>query len=128
MVTVNVPAPEPYAVHKLIVASRRQNDDNGVLKREKDVQQASHLFEAMGATRRHSDLALAYCEAWERGQSWRDAIGRGLSFMRPDRRLQLMCVLAEGMAEIGEDAVHYGVQTDHDGVGEVSTPAPKSRR
>ncbi len=36
--------------------------------------------------------------------------------MRPDRRLQLMSVLAEGMAEIGEDAVRYGVQTDHDGV------------
>jgi hypothetical protein len=115
-ITVNVPAPERYAVHKLIVASRRQNDDNGVLKREKDVQQASHLFEAMGATRRHSDLALAYCEAWERGQSWRDAISRGLSFMRPERRRQLMSVLAEGMAEIGEDAVRYGVQTDHDGV------------
>lgn len=108
-VTVNVPAPERYAVHKLIVASRRQNDDNGVLKREKDVQQASHLFEAMGATRRHSDLALAYCEAWERGHSWREAIARGLSLLRPARREQLMSTLAEGMAEIGEDPVRYGV-------------------
>jgi hypothetical protein len=108
-VTVNVPAPERYAVHKLIVASRRQNDDNGALKREKDVQQASHLFEAMGATRRQSDLALAYCEAWERGQSWRDAITRGLSLMRPARREQLMSTLAEGMAEVGEDPARYGV-------------------
>ncbi len=57
MVTVNVPAPERYAVHKLIVASRRENDDNGVLKREKDVQQASHLFEAMGA----ADSGLQPC-------------------------------------------------------------------
>lgn len=36
-----VPSPERYAVHKLIVASRRQNDANGVAKREKDVHQAS---------------------------------------------------------------------------------------
>lgn len=45
-ISVNVPAPERYAVHKLIVASRRQNNDNGILKRDKDVRQASLLFEA----------------------------------------------------------------------------------
>ncbi|MBB5666650.1 hypothetical protein GGE68_004882 [Rhizobium leguminosarum] len=63
----------------------------------------------MGATRRHSDLALAYCEAWERGQSWREAIARGLSLMRPARHQQLMSTLAEGMAEVGEDPVRYDV-------------------
>jgi hypothetical protein len=131
-VTVNVPAPERYAIHKLIVASRRQNDDNGVLKREKDVQQASYLFEALSETRRHSDLALAYCEAWDRGQSWRAAMARGLSFMRPGRRVQLISVLAEGMAQINEDPLRYGITADHDGADGVSTgvsaPATKPSR
>lgn len=45
-----VPSPERYAVHKLIVASRRQNDANGVAKREKDVHQASLRVEALEAT------------------------------------------------------------------------------
>lgn len=128
-VSVNVPAPERYAVHKLIVASRRQNDDNGALKREKDVQQASHLFEALGETRRHSDLALAYCEAWDRGQSWRDGIARGLSLMRPGRREQLMSVLAEGMSEVCEDPALYGVRTERDGgAGGASASAPRPKR
>lgn len=36
-VPVTVPSPERYAVPKLIVASRRQSDANGIAKREKDV-------------------------------------------------------------------------------------------
>src|SRR3546814_18099830 len=43
-VPVTVPSPERYAVHKLIVASRRRSDANGAAKREKDVHQAGLLF------------------------------------------------------------------------------------
>jgi len=35
-VSVNVPAPERYAVHKLIVSSRRLTDALGRAKRDKD--------------------------------------------------------------------------------------------
>jgi hypothetical protein len=38
-VSVNVPAPERYAVHKLIVASRRLTDALGRAKRDKDLLQ-----------------------------------------------------------------------------------------
>lgn len=65
-VPVLVPSPERYAVHKRTVASRRQNDANGVAKREKDVHQASLLVEALEATRREDDLAMAFSEAWGR--------------------------------------------------------------
>ena len=36
-VPVNVPAPERYAVHKLIVATQRRGDDNGRQKARKDL-------------------------------------------------------------------------------------------
>ena len=68
-VSVTVPAPERYAVHKLIVDSRRQADGNGILKRDKDVKQVEILMEALIKTRRHAELAEAYAEAWERGPS-----------------------------------------------------------
>jgi len=36
-------------------------------------EKASFLFEALVETRRGSDLAEAYNEAWERGPSWQTA-------------------------------------------------------
>ncbi len=62
-IAVTVPAPERYAVHKLIVASRCQSDANGILKRDKDVKQAEILMDALIKTRRHAELAEAYAEA-----------------------------------------------------------------
>ena len=59
-VAVTVPAPERYAVHKLIVASRRRADRGGALKRDKDIRQADLLVEALATTRRQSDLALVF--------------------------------------------------------------------
>ena len=73
-VPVVVPDPSRYAVHKLIVASRRHTDGQGAAKREKDVRQAALLFEALQQTRRSADLALVYNEAWERGIAWQEAI------------------------------------------------------
>jgi hypothetical protein len=102
-VPVTVPSPERYAVHKLIVASRRQNDANGVAKREKDVFQASLLVEALEATRRQDDLALAFSEAWGRGQHWRDAIQKGLGLMLPKRRGEVEKTIQKALSEIGEE-------------------------
>lgn len=80
-VSVNVPAPERYAVHKLIVASRRLTDALGRAKRDKDLLQAATLFEAMLQTRQGDVLVDAYQEAWERGPSWQEGIASGLAMM-----------------------------------------------
>lgn len=80
-VTVNVPAPERYAIHKLIVASRRRTDGLGRTKRDKDIQQASLLFEALVDTRQGFALSDAYHEAWNRGTAWQEGIQFGLQLM-----------------------------------------------
>src|SRR3546814_19873720 len=79
-VPVTVPSPERYAVHKLIVASRRRSDAHGAAKRDKDVHQAGLLFAAPETTRLHDDLPEAFAEAWNRGPSGRMAYetGQGL--------------------------------------------------
>ncbi|MBZ9798740.1 GSU2403 family nucleotidyltransferase fold protein [Mesorhizobium sp. ES1-4] len=101
-VPVVVPSPERYAVHKLIVASRRQSDANGVAKREKDVYQASLLVEALEATRRQDDLAVVFSEAWGRGQSWREAIQIGLGMLSPKKREAVEKTIRGGLSEISE--------------------------
>ncbi len=80
-VSVLVPAPERYAVHKLIVATRRRSDGTSGLKRDKDIRQATHLIEALAETRRQDDLAEAWAEAWGRGEAWRDAMTSGVSML-----------------------------------------------
>lgn len=73
-VPVTVPDPARYAVHKMIVATRRRTDGMSAIKRDKDIRQAEILFEALHETRRASDFALAYDEAWQRGPAWQEAL------------------------------------------------------
>ncbi|TVZ73929.1 hypothetical protein BCL32_2220 [Rhizobium mongolense USDA 1844] len=77
-VSVLVPAPERYAVHKLIVSSRRLTDTLGRVKADKDRSQAALLFEALVETRHDDELADAWAEAWDRGDSWREGLSGGL--------------------------------------------------
>jgi len=80
-VSVVVPSPERYAIHKMIIASRRKSEGSGSLKKSKDIAQASFLCEALVETRRGSDLAEAYKEAWDRGPAWQTAILAGRAMM-----------------------------------------------
>lgn len=80
-VSVIVPDPCRYAVHKIIVASRRVVDTIGAAKREKDLRQAVIMFEALDASNRLDDLAEVAKEAWGRGEAWRSAIRAGLGYM-----------------------------------------------
>jgi len=80
-VSVNVPAPERYAVHKLIVASRRLTDALGRAKRDKDLFQAALLCEALVETRQGEILGDAFQEAWDRGPSWQQALREGVAMM-----------------------------------------------
>jgi hypothetical protein len=108
-VAVTIPAPERYAIHKFIVAARRGSNKDGLLKRSKDIRQADLLMDAFVATRRLSDAALAFSEAWKRGPSWREAISLGLTYLPTERRGQIKEVLAEGLRDIDESPAELGL-------------------
>jgi hypothetical protein len=76
---VQVPSPARFAIHKLILSRRRPE---GPAKRDKDIQQAEALIEALVEKRPH-DLKLAWAEAYERGPTWRQLITEGLGQVRP---------------------------------------------
>lgn len=78
-ILVQVPRPERYAIHKLIIADRRR-DGAGSLKASKDREQAAFLIAAM-AEDRPDDLSLAYTTAMEVGPRWRDHIAKSLQRM-----------------------------------------------
>lgn len=105
-VNASVPAPARYAIHKLIVASRRQNDGVGYLKREKDVRQAMLLLEAMMLTRQGGDLEDALREAWGRGRAWQEGILKGLA-MVPDKKADYLSALIEVMKELGAEPENF---------------------
>ncbi len=70
-----VPAPERYAVHKLIVSRRRHE---GAAKRDKDVHQAAALIEILAQKRAH-ELKSAWQEASGRGRKWKQLLAEGAS-------------------------------------------------
>lgn len=75
-VLVQIPRPERYAVHKLIVASRRHA--SSTLKAKKDLAQAEILFEVLSEDR-PAELSNALTTALETGPKWREAIATSLS-------------------------------------------------
>lgn len=78
-VLVQVPRPERYAIHKLIIADRRR-DRADRLKSAKDREQAAFIVQAM-AEDRPDDLASAYSIALEVGPRWRKHIVNSLNRM-----------------------------------------------
>ncbi|UUZ71537.1 nucleotidyltransferase domain-containing protein [Polaromonas sp. P1(28)-8] len=74
-VTVSIPAPERYAVHKLLIVGER----SGAMrtKANKDLQQAAALFDYLLATQPES-LHDAWRDALDRGPDWRKRALEGL--------------------------------------------------
>ena len=85
-VSINVPQPARYAVHKLILAQKR--DAGGRLKRQKDLAQADALIDALQS---HDPYALndAVADAASRGYAgWREPIVRSLRELKHDEMVE----------------------------------------
>ncbi|MGN7868518.1 nucleotidyltransferase family protein [Paracoccus sp. 22332] len=78
-VLVQIPRPERFAIHKLIVADRRKGGPDQA-KARKDRGQAAFLIEAL-AQDRPDDLAEALEDARSRGPRWRSRIEASLTRM-----------------------------------------------
>lgn len=113
-VPVLVPAPERYAVHKLIVATARNVFSQD--KAKKDINQAGALIQAFGAIKRTSDLGFAWLEAWERGPRWRRRVGVGALRLSNES----FAILSKGVAEAakldGKPADDYGLENGREGL------------
>lgn len=75
-VLVQIPRPERYAVHKLIVSARRRGP--GQAKAQKDLEQARALI-AVLSDARPAEVKAAHEEAVAEGKAWQDAIDRSLN-------------------------------------------------
>jgi len=71
-VLVQVPRPERFAIHKLIVADRRKEGPDS-LKSMKDRAQAAYLIDILTEDR-PDDLAEAFEDACSRGSRWRERL------------------------------------------------------
>jgi hypothetical protein len=78
-IPVLVPDPARFAVHKLIVAARR---NMGNQKDLKDLGQAERLGQAFSALARAEELQEIFKEARERGPAWREALDASLARMK----------------------------------------------
>ena len=106
-IPVNVPAPERYAVHKLIVSTRRRTEDDGSAKSRKDLWQAQQLMEAMIELRMNDDLAEAFAEAMDRGPSWKAAISSALHRLPTESCDKIIRGLREGLERLSIDPERY---------------------
>jgi hypothetical protein len=94
-IPVVVPAPQRYAVHKIIVAVERRGDP---AKADKDIHQAGALIQAL-SVKRPLELAEAWSEAWHRGPRWRDKLRRGRARLPKETQDLLAAVVADAEKE-----------------------------
>lgn len=92
-VLVNVPQPARYAIHKLIVATRRSAA--AAAKATKDIQQSAALIPVL-AEDRPDELEEAFVEARSRGAAWRKAVDAGTRRLPADAKKSLAGVVGEG--------------------------------
>ena len=85
-ILINVPRPARYAVHKLIVATRRAS--SAAVKATKDIEQSAALIRVL-AEDRPDELEDAFVEACARGHSWKEAVDRGTRRLPRDARAAL---------------------------------------
>jgi hypothetical protein len=90
-VYVNVPSPQRYALHKLIIAQRRTLAG---AKADKDLMQAEALLTVL-ATKRPHELREAWKEAHARGGKWRKLLAEGLAMLTPYARDLIIKLLGE---------------------------------
>jgi len=121
-IPVNVPAPERYAVHKLIVSMRRGTDDDGTAKARKDLLQAQKIMEAMIELRTNDDLADAFSEAMDRGPAWENAITAALRRLPEDSRNTIVGGICEGLDSLSIDSARYFPSSDPASVSEKKDP------
>jgi hypothetical protein len=88
-IPVRTPAPERFAIHKLIVSDVRKTDPGGVAKSRKDLQQADTLIAALGVARHHESLGDAWQEAWDTGPRWSHRLKQGASGLSDEARNSL---------------------------------------
>jgi hypothetical protein len=97
-IPVLVPQPARFAVHKLIVASRRLAGEGKDLK---DLRQAHYLALALRELRRSQEFIEAYAEAQERGPHWREALEKSLERMSALRMTTVAdCLSDRGLSVI----------------------------
>ncbi|RDD60941.1 nucleotidyltransferase family protein [Ferruginivarius sediminum] len=87
-IPINVPAPEKYALHKLLVAQMRHAIPRSQVKARKDLDQAAALIEIL-AEMRPEDLADSWSDLRERGPSWRGKADRSLRLL-PEKARQAL--------------------------------------
>jgi hypothetical protein len=118
-IAVTVPAPERYAVHKLIVAVLRKDDPNGTTKARKDAQQAGYLIEALTLNSRHADLGFAWMEAWDRGPRWQENLSAGRKRLTSEQTSLLRAALMEACGHEERSLSEYGFDEQHEAKSKV---------
>jgi hypothetical protein len=88
-IPINVPSPDRFAVHKLIVSRLRADTAASQVKARKDIRQAEALLEVLLEDRRE-ELQLVWNEALARGVKWQNNLLRGAAALRQNIRAALL--------------------------------------
>lgn len=97
---VNIPAPERFAIHKLIVYGERKPEER--VKSVKDIEQAAALINWHVKNGLSSHVQEAWEDAMSRGPGWRSRLQEGFDFMLLRHPELQLSELSSGRRKISE--------------------------
>jgi len=92
-VCINVPSPQRFAIHKLIVSRRRRQGD---AKQDKDIRQSAALLDIL-CKKRPYETRSAWQEAYGRGRTWQKLLTEGVNSLPPETRDKLREVVGRSL-------------------------------
>lgn len=90
-VPINVPAPERYAIHKLIVSRLRIATAASQAKSRKDLAQSEALLEVL-LEDRPDELQEVWNEALRRGRKWKEKLLQSADMLKPRVKERLLAL------------------------------------
>ncbi|YBV98218.1 GSU2403 family nucleotidyltransferase fold protein [Phyllobacteriaceae bacterium JZ32] len=105
-IPVLVPAPERYAIHKLIVSADRGKEAS--IKARKDAEQAGLLIEALDLNSQELDTGFAWMEAWQRGSGWQRRLVAGRNRLAKEQVALLRKAVEAGAREENKPLDEWG--------------------
>lgn len=105
-IPLNVPSPECYAIHKLLVSELRIGTPQSQAKRIKDQAQADMLIRVL-ATDRLYELEEGWKEMRDRGPRWRLKADRAVASLPDDTRAVLQGMIGDTNRVAGTMTAHW---------------------
>lgn len=102
-ISVKVPDPARYAVHKMIISTQRRGDGSADAKKRKDILQSKSILTILHKRGESESIMNSFKEAWERGPKWKSSLVKSSFFFKDEEKKLIPSFILKEASRNGND-------------------------